>query len=227
MEAKYSEDYAHLLNYQKNPDAEVLSEETDFFYKKYHELVSYFCKLFIRFGKTTVLNHSYTDKIDFEERLDFLRDQTFIQAEKKYFKQQIIVYIERAIENFKPDKVQDKEKYSFAYYLKLWLKTGLRDIRAQYKQYQLKEIPHINNIENENTVIEKLDFELLQQRLAKVFLLLSPLDRQICAELSSGKQQNEIKLKNPKTDNFFSTGYICKRIQVIRKIMEENGLDNF
>ena len=227
MKEKYSEDYEHLLKYHLNPTKETAAEQADFFAQKYKPLINHFCKLFLKFGKTASLTHSYTDKIDFEERTGFLRDYNFLQFEKKHFNYGIHRYIVRAVENFNPEIITTKENYSFSSYLKLWLKTGLRDLRSLYKKYRIREIPCINHYENEESLIEKIDTEIIYKKLAKVLSTLSPLDVDICKDLSAGKKQNEIQIKNKETGNFYSTGYICKRIQAIRKIMEENGLESF
>lgn len=227
MEEKYSEDYEHLLRYHDNPTPDIAAEEADFFEKKYNKLINHYCMLFLRFGKTSSLKHANTDKIDFEERYGFTRDQSFLQQEKKYFTRRIGSYVARAVEHFNPDKVNEKENYSFAYYLKLWLKTGLRDIRRKYNECLVKEIPNNNYAENESTLIERIDAEIMNKNLVKVLKSLSPLDKKICDELSEGKKQNEIQIQNPETGNLYSASYICKRIKSIRSVMLRYGLEEF
>lgn len=224
MEEKYSEDYEQLMNYVQNPTLENVVLKTAFFEKKYAPLIKKYRCQYIRFGKTSTLTHAFTDKVDFYERTGFTRDRAFFIQEDKIFRQKLSFYVARAVKNFKPDKIQNKKNYCFAPYLELWLKTGLRDIRRQNKKYLIKEIPNLHQSENSETIIEKLDNEKLMQRLTEVYSKLAPLDKKICEELSKGKKQNAIKIKNEETCNFYSVGYINKRIQAIRKKMEENGI---
>ena len=224
MKEKYSEDYSKLLAYCQNPCKEEAEELARFFEEKYQKLIEHYCKLYVKFGKTTSLRHSYTRQIDFNERSGFTRDFSFVAMERKTFLREIFPYIVRAVENFKPDQIKTKESYTFAQYLKLWLKTGLRDIRRHNKKYLIKEIPIINNPEAEDEIIARLDNEILDKKLSKVMSQLSAVDRKICSELSEGKQQNEIDIINEKTGSLYSTSYICKRIKAIRSVMESYGL---
>ncbi len=224
MDEQYSEDYAYLLNYKQNVTVDTTMEATRFFWKKYLKLIKTYEKRFLQFGKTASLLHAYTTKIDVEEREGFCRDKSFLKQERRYFNHLMPQYVTRAVEHFTPEKVETKATYSFAPYLDLWLKTGLRDIQRHYKPILIREIPSTKQQNMEESVIEKLDAEIVKKKIAEVMAGLAPIDKQICDALASGKKQNEILIRNETTGRFYSAGYICKRIQLIRVIMEQNGL---
>lgn len=211
----YSKDYEQLLIYKNNKTDDAAKTAAVFFLEEYDDAIKAHFNNYIKKSYHQIKN---LNNLDFQEEQSFRISEEWIEnMQNDYLKCVVEKYLPQALNSFKPEKIKNKSNYKFITYLNFYLRHAIRDLSSKWAKNTISE----EKTDTEESIIEQIDNNILQEKLAKVRKQLSPIDKIIFDMLSQGKKQCEIKIINKKTGKFYGKSGISKHVKNILYELEK------